>query len=81
MGLFSDLTDYEWDKMEYPLVSSSMAGWKIPELNGDLKEGQSVKTVRTLRSIDYTADTFRSKVMNIKFTWDLFASCFLSHEF
>lgn len=32
------------------------------ELNGDLKEGQSVKTVRTLRCIDYTADTFRSKV-------------------
>mmetsp|Transcript_3787 Transcript_3787/g.6451 ORF Transcript_3787/g.6451 Transcript_3787/m.6451 type:complete len:895 (-) Transcript_3787:79-2763(-) len=31
------------------------------EQKGDVKEGNSVKTVRTLSCIDYTADTFRSK--------------------
>ena len=25
---------YEWQNAEYPLVSSNMASWKIPELNG-----------------------------------------------
>ena len=79
-ALTKDLDRYDID-YENRVDSTHFDDVFQDELNGDLKDGHSVKTVRTLRSIDYTADTFRSKVMNIKFTWDLFASCGLSHEF
>ena len=63
-ALTKDLDRYDVD-YENRVNSTHFDDVFQDELNGDLKEGQSVKTVRTLRCIDYTADTFRSKVMNI----------------
>ena len=79
-ALTKDLDRYDID-YENRVDSTHFDDVFQDELNGDLKDGHSVKTVRTMRCIDYTADTFRSKVMNISMHSDLFASCFLSYEF
>lgn len=63
-ALTNDLDRYDID-YENRVDSTHFDDVFQDELDGDLKERHSVKTVRTLRCIDYTADSFRSKVMNI----------------